>query len=57
MMRQRKDPFQELHHKLKAALQIKMPKFDMAAQMQRLLGNPLKQPQLHIGGKGPTMVV
>jgi len=54
-IRQRKDPFTEVHNKIKKVLQVKMPNFDMAASLKRVMGNPLKQPRLHLSGNGPAM--
>lgn len=54
-VRQRKDPFTELHRKIQKAFKLKMPKFDLTAHMKRLMNNPLKQPRLHLSGKGPAV--
>lgn len=55
LVRQRKDPFTEIHRKTKAALKLKMPKFDMGALLARQVNNPLKQPRLHLSGKTPAL--
>ncbi len=54
-LRHRKDPFQEIHRRIARAFRLKMPKFDIAALMKRLLRNPFRQPTLQIGGKMPYL--
>ena len=51
LVRQRKDPFTEIHRRIAKAFRIKTPKFDMSAQLKRLLNNPFKQPTLMLSGK------
>ncbi len=55
LVRQRKNPFTEIHHKINKAFRVKMPKFDMGALLKRQVSNPLKQPRLHISGKTPPL--
>lgn len=55
LVRQRKDPFTEIHRKVNRALNIKMPKFDMGALLKRQINNPLRQPRLHLSGKTPAL--
>jgi hypothetical protein len=50
-VRQRKDPFSEIHRRLNQAFRIKTPKFDMNAQLKRMMNNPFKQPTLMQSGK------
>lgn len=50
-MRQRPDPFTEISRRLSRTFQVKMPKFDTSAQLQRLMGNPFKQPAALLSGK------
>jgi hypothetical protein len=47
----RKDPFSEIHRRLSQAFRIKTPKFDMNAQLKRMMNNPFKQPTLMQAGK------
>lgn len=51
LVRQRKDPFQEIYRRITKAFKLKMPKFDMTAQLNRLLRNPFKQPTMMLAGK------
>lgn len=51
LVRQRKDPFTEIHRRLNQAFRIKTPKFDMNAQLKRMMTNPFKQPTLMLSGK------
>jgi len=55
LVRQRKDPFQEIHRRLNQAFKLKEPKFDISALLKRQLNNPFKQPQLQLGGKTPPL--
>lgn len=55
LVRQRKDPFTEIHRKVNQAFKVKMPKFDMGALLKRQVSNPLKQPRLHLSGKTPAL--
>lgn len=55
LVRQRKDPFTEIHRKINKAFNIKMPKFDMGALLKRQVNNPLRQPRLHLSGKTPPL--
>ena len=57
LVKQRVDPFVEIHRKTKKALSLKMPKFDMGALLARQVNNPLKQPRLHLSGKTPALKV
>jgi len=57
LMRQRTDPFTEIHRKTKNALSLKMPKFDMGALLARQVNNPLKQPRLQLSGQTPALRV
>lgn len=47
----RKDPFSEIHRRTTQAFKVKMPKFDVSAQLNRLMQNPFKQPTLQLAGK------
>jgi len=51
LMRQRSDPFQDFHKKIDRAFKIKTPKFDVSAQLKRLMNNPFKQPTLVLAGQ------
>lgn len=51
LTRQRRDPFSEIHRRLSQTFKVKMPKFDTSAQLQRLMGNPFKQPGALLSGK------
>lgn len=51
LVRQRKDPYTEIYRRLNRAFRIKMPKFDMNAQLKRMLQNPFKQPTAMLAGK------
>lgn len=51
LVRQRKDPFTEIYRRITKAFKIKMPKFDISAQLKRLLNNPFKQPSAMLAGK------
>ena len=51
LVRQRKDPFSEIYRRLTQAFKVKMPKFDVTAQLNRLLQNPFKQPTAQLSGK------
>lgn len=55
MVRQRVDPFTEIHRKTNQVFKLKMPKFDMGALLARQINNPLKQPRLHLSGKTPPL--
>jgi len=48
---QRKDPFNEIHKRTTEAFKIRMPKFDVTAQLNRLMQNPFKQPTAQLSGK------
>jgi hypothetical protein len=50
-MRQRSDPFGEFHRRVDKAFQIKTPKFDVSAQLARLMNNPFKQPTAALAGQ------
>lgn len=54
-VRQRKDPFQEIHRRLKQTFKVKVPKFDVSAHLKRLFNNPFKQPRLQMSGKSPPV--
>ena len=54
-VRQRKDPFQEIHRRLNQTFKLKMPKFDVSAHLKRLFNSPFKQPQLQMSGKSPPV--
>lgn len=47
----RKDPFTEIHHRITQAFKVRMPKFDVSAQLNRLMQNPFKQPTMQLAGK------
>jgi hypothetical protein len=51
LVRQRKDPLQEIYRRLAQVFKVKTPKFDLAAHLKRLLNNPFKQPSLMMAGK------
>lgn len=51
LVRQRKDPLQEIHRRLAQVFKIRMPKFDLSAHLKRMLNNPFKQPTAMLGGK------
>lgn len=55
LVRQRKDPFVEIHRKLNRAFKLKMPKFDMTALLKRMFNNPFNQPQKQLSGKAPPI--
>ena len=55
LVRQRADPFTEIHRKVNQTFKVKMPKFDMGALLKRQVNNPLKQPRLHLSGKTPAL--
>ena len=50
-----KDPLADVQRKLTQAFKIQPPKFDVSAQLSRMLGNPFKQPQMHLSGGGPAL--
>jgi hypothetical protein len=50
-VRQRTDPFSEIHRRLNQAFRIKTPKFDMNAQLKRMMNNPFKLPTAMLAGK------
>jgi hypothetical protein len=54
-VRQRKDPFQEIHRRLNQTFKLKMPKFDVSAHLKRLFNSPFKQPRLQMSGKTPAV--
>lgn len=56
-VKQRKDPYAEIHRRIRKAFRLKMPKFDMSKLMKRLLTNPLRQPQKQLSGKTPPLKV
>ena len=51
LVRQRKDPLFEIHRRIARLFKIKTPKFDISAQLKRLLNNPFKQPTVMLSGK------
>ena len=51
LVRQRKDPFQEIYRRLRLAFKVKTPKFDLTAHLKRLMNNPFKQPTAMLSGK------
>ncbi|MGD9209128.1 MAG: hypothetical protein PVI90_00055 [Desulfobacteraceae bacterium] len=55
LVKQRKDPLSEIHHRLARVFKLKTPKFDMSALLKRALRNPFKQPRLHLSGKLPPL--
>jgi len=57
LMRARKSPYEELSRRFATLTKLKVPKFDISALLKRLLNNPLKQPRLHLSGKGPALKV
>jgi hypothetical protein len=54
-VRQRKDPFQEIHRRLKQTFKLKVPKLDVSAHLKRLFNSPFRQPQLQMSGKSPPV--
>lgn len=44
------DPLTDVSRRLSQVFQTKMPKLDVDAQIQRMLGNPFKQPQNAMAG-------
>lgn len=51
LVRQRKDPFSEIHRRIAQTFKIKTPKFDLAAHLKRMMNNPFKQPTAMLSGK------
>jgi hypothetical protein len=51
LVRQRKDPLSEIHRRIAQLFKVKTPKFDVTAQLARLLNNPFKQPTAMLSGK------
>jgi hypothetical protein len=51
LVRQRKDPLQEIYRRLARVFKVKTPKFDLSAHLKRLMNNPFKQPTLMLSGK------
>jgi hypothetical protein len=45
-----KDPLSDVQRKLTQAFKVQPPKFDVSAQLSRMLGNPFKQPQAQLAG-------
>ena len=51
-VRQRKDPYTEIHRRLQRVFKLKMPKFDFAKLIARLLKSPFRQIGMQLAGKG-----
>ena len=53
--RRRPDPLTSLRKRLKRIFKLKMPKFDFAKLIKRLLRNPFNMPRRQLSGKGAPL--
>lgn len=55
LVKARKNPFMEIHRKIKRLFKLKLPKFDMNKILKRLFRNPFRIPQRQLSGKMPPL--
>jgi len=55
LVKARKNPFMEIHRKIKRLFKLKMPKFDMNKLLSRMFRNPFRIPQRQLSGKTPPL--